>query len=165
MPIVLKNQSEMQAMLKSCKISADALNVAEEVIRPGITTKAIDKAIHDYIVRCGAKPSFLGLYGFPASACISVNDVVIHGIPGSYRLQEGDIVSVDVGAYCDGFHGDNAYTFAVGKISAENEQLLRETQAALYKAIEQAVAGSSCQPVRLWHRQEICRPRRRPGAP
>lgn len=142
MPIVLKNQSEMQAMLKSCKISADALNVAEEVIRPGITTKAIDKAIHDYIVRCGAKPSFLGLYGFPASACISVNDVVIHGIPGSYRLQEGDIVSVDVGACCDGFHGDNAYTFAVGKISAENEQLLRETQAALYKAIEQAVAGN-----------------------
>lgn len=142
MPIVLKNQSELQAMLRPCRISADALNVAEEVIRPGVTTKAIDKAIHDYIVRCGAKPSFLGLYGFPASACISVNDVVIHGIPGSYRLQEGDIVSVDVGACCDGFHGDNAYTFAVGKISKENEQLLQETRAALYHAIEQAVIGN-----------------------
>ena len=140
--IVLKTQSELRTMLKPCKISADALNVAEELIRPGITTKEIDKAMHDYIVRCGAKPSFLGLYGFPASACISVNDVVIHGIPDGYRLEEGDIVSIDVGACCDGFHGDNAYTFIVGNTTEENKQLLRETEAALYKGIEQAVVGN-----------------------
>lgn len=140
--IVLKNQSELHAMLKPCKISADALNVAEELIRPGVTTKEIDKAMHDYIVRCGAKPSFLGLYGFPASACISVNDVVIHGIPDGYRLKEGDIVSVDVGACCDGFHGDNAYTFIVGDTSEENKRLLQETEASLYKGIEQAVVGN-----------------------
>ena len=140
--IVLKTQSELHAMLKPCGISADALNVAEELIRPGITTKEIDKAMHDYIVRCGAKPSFLGLYGFPASACISVNDVVIHGIPDGYRLVHGDIVSIDVGAYCDGFHGDNAYTFIVGDTSEENKKLLQETEAALYKGIEQAVVGN-----------------------
>ncbi|MDD6034475.1 MAG: type I methionyl aminopeptidase [Oscillospiraceae bacterium] len=140
--IVLKTQSELHAMLRPCRISADALNVAEELIRPGITTKEIDKAMHDYIVRCGAKPSFLGLYGFPASACISVNDVVIHGIPDGYRLVHGDIVSIDVGAYCDGFHGDNAYTFIVGDTSEENKKLLQETEAALYKGIEQAVVGN-----------------------
>lgn len=140
--IVLKTQSELHAMLKPCRISADALNVAEELIRPGITTKEIDKAMHDYIIKCGAKPSFLGLYGFPASACISVNDVVIHGIPDGYRLVHGDIVSIDVGAYCDGFHGDNAYTFIVGDTSEENKKLLQETEAALYKGIEQAVVGN-----------------------
>lgn len=140
--IVLKTQTELQTMRKACRISADALNVAEEVIRPGITTKEIDKAIYDFIVKSGAKPSFLGLYGFPASACISVNDVVIHGIPDGYRLVHGDIVSIDVGAFCDGFHGDNAYTFIVGDTSEENKQLLRETEAALYKGIEQAVVGN-----------------------
>lgn len=114
--IVLKTHSELEQMVKACRISADALNVAEEMIKPGVTTKEIDRAMHDYIVKCGAKPSFLGLYGFPASACISVNDVVIHGIPSGYRLQPGDIVSVDVGAMIDGYHGDNAYTFAVGEI-------------------------------------------------
>ena len=140
--IVLKTQTELQTMRKACRISAEALNVAEEMIRPGITTKEIDKAIYDFIVKSGAKPSFLGLYGFPASACISVNDVVIHGIPDGYRLVHGDIVSIDVGAFCDGFHGDNAYTFTVGDTSEENKQLLRETEAALYKGIEQAVAGN-----------------------
>ena len=98
--------------------------------------------MYDFIIRSGAKPSFLGLYGFPATACISVNDVVIHGIPDNTRLKYGDIVSVDVGAYCDGFHGDNAYTFIVGDTSEENKKLLRETEAALYKGIEQAVVGN-----------------------
>ena len=112
--IVLKTHSELERMKQACQISADALTVAEEMMKPGVTTKEIDRAIHDYIVKCGAKPSFLGLYGFPASACISVNDVVIHGIPSGYSLKPGDIVSVDVGATIDGYHGDNAYTFAVG---------------------------------------------------
>lgn len=140
--IVLKTQTELQAMRKACRISAEALNVAEELIRPGITTKAIDKAIYDFIIKSGAKPSFLGYAGFPASACISVNDVVIHGIPDGYKLKHGDIVSIDVGAFCDGFHGDNAYTFIVGDTSEENKQLLKETEAALYKGIEQAVVGN-----------------------
>ena len=140
--IVLKTHSELERMKKACRISAESLSVAEELIRPGITTREIDRAMHDFIVRSGAKPSFLGLYGFPASACISVNDVVIHGIPGDYHLQEGDIVSIDVGACCDGFHGDNAYTFPVGQISEENQRLLRVTQQSLYKGIEAAVIGN-----------------------
>lgn len=140
--IVLKTHSELEQMVKACRISADALNVAEEMIKPGVTTKEIDRAMHDYIVKCGAKPSFLGLYGFPASACISVNDVVIHGIPSGYRLQPGDIVSVDVGAMIDGYHGDNAYTFAVGEIPADVAELLRVTKESLYKGIEAAVVGN-----------------------
>ena len=139
--IVLKTNTELEHMKKACRISAEALNVAEERIRPGITTKEINGAIHEYIVKCGAKPSFLGLYGFPASACISINDVVIHGIPSDYRLAEGDIVSVDVGACFEGYHGDNAYTFPVGQISEENQTLLRVTQESLYKGIEAAVLG------------------------
>ena len=140
--IVLKTQSELKTMMKAMRISAETLNIAEETIREGITTKELDKAMYDFIIRSGAKPSFLGLYGFPATACISVNDVVIHGIPDDTRLKYGDIVSVDVGAYCDGFHGDNAYTFIVGDTSEENKKLLRETEAALYKGIEQAVVGN-----------------------
>ena len=140
--IVLKTQSELKTMMKAMRISAETLNIAEETIREGITTKELDKALYDFIIRSGAKPSFLGLYGFPATACISVNDVVIHGIPDDTRLKYGDIVSVDVGAYCDGFHGDNAYTFIVGDTSEENKKLLRETEAALYKGIEQAVVGN-----------------------
>lgn len=140
--IVLKTHSELEQMKKACRISAEALNVAEEWMRPGVTTKEIDHAIHNYIVKCGAKPSFLGLYGFPASACISVNDVVIHGIPSGYTLKEGDIVSVDVGASIDGFHGDNAYTFPVGKIPEDVAELLRVTEESLYKGIEAAVVGN-----------------------
>ena len=109
--IVLKTQTELETMKKACKISADALNVAEEWIKPDITTKEIDRKIHQYITKCGATPSFLNYMGYPASACISVNDVVIHGIPSDYHLKQGDIVSIDVGAYYQGFHGDNAYTF------------------------------------------------------
>lgn len=140
--IVLKTHSELERMQRACRISADALNVAEEWMRPGVTTKEIDRAIHDYIVKSGAKPSFLGLYGFPASACISVNDVVIHGIPSGYTLKPGDIVSVDVGATIDGYHGDNAYTFAIGQVSEEVAALLRVTRESLYKGIEAAVVGN-----------------------
>lgn len=140
--IVLKTQTELETMKKACKISADALNVAEEWIKPDITTKEIDRRIHDYIIKCGAVPSFLNYMGYPASACISVNDVVIHGIPSDYHLKEGDIVSIDVGAYYQGFHGDNAYTFIVGDTSEETKALLKETQASLMKGIEQAMLGN-----------------------
>jgi len=140
--IVLKTQTELETMKLACKISADALNVAEELIKPDITTKEIDRKMYEYIKKCGATPSFLGYMDYPASACISVNDVVIHGIPSGYRLKHGDIVSIDVGAYYKGFHGDNAYTFIVGDTTDEIKSLLKETEASLYKGIEQAIVGN-----------------------
>ena len=115
--IAIKNERELILMRQACKITAAARALAGEMVRPGVTTKEIDKAVHDYIVAQGAKPSFLHYSGYPASACISVNQTVIHGIPGEYTLKEGDIVSVDVGAYYKGFHGDCAATFACGAIS------------------------------------------------
>ena len=115
-------------MRKACKITAAARALAGEMVKPGITTGAIDKAVHDFIVAQGAKPSFLGYRGFPASTCISVNNTVIHGIPGGYKLKEGDIVSIDVGAYYQGFHGDCAATFPCGTISAEAQRLIDVTK-------------------------------------
>ena len=141
--IQLKNKSELERMKKACQISSQALQVAGENIRVGMTTQELDRIIHHFIVSQGAKPSFLGYNGFPGTACISVNNEVIHGIPSSGRvLREGDIVSVDVGAYIDGFHGDNAFTFPVGKISPEAQKLLEVTQRSLYLGIEAALAGS-----------------------
>ncbi len=128
--ITLKTRKELLAMREAGRISAQALRTAGQHIRAGMTTKELDRILYDFIRSKGATPSFLGYGGFPGTACISVNNEVIHGIPGPRKLREGDIVSIDVGALYKGFHGDNAYTFAVGKISAENEQLLRETQAA-----------------------------------
>ncbi len=129
-------------MRQACKIAAAARALAGEMVRPGITTGAIDKAVHDYIVSQGAKPSFLGYNGFPASSCISVNNTVIHGIPGSYVLQEGDIVSVDVGAYYKGFHGDCAATFSSGTISAEAQKLIDVTRQSFYEGIQFAKKGN-----------------------
>ena len=97
--IAIKNERDLVAMRQACKITAAARALAGEMVRPGMNTRMIDKAVHDYIVSQGAKPSFLNYHGYPASACISVNSTVIHGIPGGYVLKEGDIVSVDVGAY------------------------------------------------------------------
>lgn len=141
--VTLKNSTEIQKMSEACKISAQALKVAGEYMKPGISTREIDDAIRKYIVSTGAKPNFLGYGGFPASACISINDEVIHGIPSKKRiLRSGDVVSVDVGAFYNGFNGDNAYTFAVGEISEEAQQLLRVTEECLYKAIEVAKPGN-----------------------
>ncbi|MBC8610810.1 Methionine aminopeptidase 1 [uncultured Ruminococcus sp.] len=141
--ITLKNAHEIRAMSEACRISAQALKVAGEYMQPGVSTKEIDDAIRKYIVSTGAKPNFLGYGGFPASACISINNEVIHGIPSKKRiLHEGDIVSVDVGAFYNDFNGDNAYTFAVGEISDEAKQLLRVTEECLYKAIEVAKPGN-----------------------
>ena len=141
--IQLKNKSELERMKKACQISSQALQVAGENIRVGMTTQELDRIIHHFIVSQGAKPSFLGYNGFPGTACISVNNEVIHGIPSSGRvLREGDIVSVDVGAYIDGFPGDNAFTFPVGKISPEAQKLLEVNQRSIYLGIEAALAGS-----------------------
>ncbi len=126
----------------ACRISAEALQVAGEAVRPGISTWEIDKIAHDYIISQGAEPNFLGLYGFPGTACISINDEVIHGIPSKSRiLKEGDIVSIDLGAKIHGFNGDNAATFAVGTISDEARRLLDTTRESLTEGIKAAVAG------------------------
>ena len=140
--IVLKTKNELALMQIAGKISAGALQAGGAMIRPGVTTAQIGKAIHRYIKSKNATPSFLGYGGFPASACISVNDIVIHGIPGDYILREGDVVSIDVGAKYKGFHGDNAATFAVGKISSEAQRLLDVTRDSLYRGIEAAQNGA-----------------------
>lgn len=137
--IVLKTKSELELMRIAGKISAQALAVGGEMVKPGATTGQIDKAIHKFILSQKATPSFLGYDGFPASACISINDEVIHGIPGKRVIQPGDVVSIDVGAIYKGFHGDNAATFPAGEISPEAEQLLRVTKESLHKGIEAAL--------------------------
>ena len=125
------------------RITAEALLVAKENIRPGITTKELDTKIRRHIEKCGAKPSFLGYGGFPGSACISINDEVIHGIPSSKReLCEGDIVKVDVGARFRGYNGDSARTFPVGKVSDEALRLISVTEKSFYEAIKHARAGN-----------------------
>lgn len=140
--IVLKTKRELEAMREACRISAGALKVAGEAVRPGITTAEIDEIAFEYIKSQGAKPNFLHLYGFPATACISINDEIIHGIPSKKRvIHEGDIVSIDLGASIDGYNGDNAATFAAGEISPEAKRLIDTTRESLYEAIKAAVPG------------------------
>lgn len=140
--VVLKTTAELQKMRKAGAITAEALQLGGASLKPGITTGEIDRIIKQFIVSKGAKPSFLGYGGFPNSACISVNDEVIHGIPGKRVVQEGDIVSIDVGAYIGGYHGDSAATFAVGKISDEAAALMAATKEALMEAIALARPGN-----------------------
>ncbi|MDO4748311.1 MAG: type I methionyl aminopeptidase [Eubacteriales bacterium] len=141
--IVIKTAREIRQMQDACKLSARALRLAGEAIEPGVSTYEIDTIVRKYIEEQGATPSFLGYGGFPASACISVNNVVIHGIPSKKTiLKEGDIVSVDVGAFLNGYHGDNAYTFACGDITKEAQALLDATKESLFMGIKQAVAGN-----------------------
>ena len=139
--VILKPASAIKKMREAGRLSALALKVGGEAVKPGVTTAEIDKVIYDFIMSQGATPSFLNLYGFPASACISVNDELIHGIPGNRVIKEGDIVSIDVGACLDGYHGDNAATFAAGEISEEAKQLLDVTKQSLYQGIEMATVG------------------------
>lgn len=139
--IAIKNERELEVMRRAGRIAAKARELAGSMVRPGVTTIEIDKAVHDFIVSQGAKPSFLNYSGYPASACISVNDVVIHGIPDGRVLREGDIVSVDVGAYWGGFHGDCAATFACGKISSEAEKLIAVTRQSFFEGMKFARQG------------------------
>ena len=134
--IPIKNERELEVMRRACKITAAARALAGDMVRPGVTTKEIDKAVHDFIVSQGATPSFLNYGGFPASACISVNDVVIHGIPDGRVLREGDIVSVDVGAYWGGFHGDCCATFACGEISPTAQKLIAVTKQSFFEGLK-----------------------------
>ncbi|MDE7295491.1 MAG: type I methionyl aminopeptidase [Oscillospiraceae bacterium] len=141
--IIVKSKYDLEKMRLAGQISADALHYGGQSIRPGMSTYELDKIIHDYIVKHGAKPNFLNYGGFPGSACISINNKVIHGIPSKHEIiKEGDIVSIDTGACIDGFNGDNAYTFAVGNVSEEAKQLLKVTEESLYKGIVQAVVGN-----------------------
>ena len=139
--IAIKNGQDLMNMRQACKITAAARALAGEMVRPGVSTKEIDKAVHDFIVSQGAKPSFLGYGGFPGSTCVSVNDTVIHGIPGSYVLRDGDIVSIDVGAYYKGFHGDCAATYPCGTISADAQKLIDVTKQSFYEGIRFAKKG------------------------
>ena len=139
--IIVKHGHDLEAMRQACRITAAARALAGEMVRPGVSTKEIDKAVHDYIVAQGAKPSFLGYHGFPASTCISVNSTVVHGIPNNYVLKEGDIVTVDVGAYYKGFHGDCAATYPCGTVSAEAEKLIAVTKQSFFEGIRFATRG------------------------
>ena len=140
--IVLKSAREIDIMRKACQISAEALRLAGEAVKEGVSTWEIDKIAYDYIKKQGAEPNFLNYNGYPATACISINDEIIHGIPSKNRiLHRGDIVSIDLGAKIDGYNGDNAATFAVGAISDDAKRLCQTTEESLYKGIEQAVAG------------------------
>lgn len=140
--IVLKTKRELALMREACRISAGALKATGDAVEPGISTYELDRIAREYIRKQGAKPNFLNLYGFPAAACISINDEVIHGIPSKDRiLKNGDIVSIDLGAEVDGFNGDNAATFAVGDISPEAKRLCDVTRESLYEGIRAAVAG------------------------
>lgn len=139
--ICIKSNKEIAKMQKAGQITAGALVAVGDIIKPGVTTKEIDTVVRKYITSHGAKPSFLGYNGFPGSACISVNDEVIHGIPGPRKLIEGDIVSIDVGAFIDGYHGDSCKTFAVGEISDNAKALMKSTEESLYLAIEMAKPG------------------------
>lgn len=141
--IVLKTSRELAAMREAGRISANALKLAGEAVEPGVSTWEVDRIARHYIESVGATPSFLGYGGFPASACISVNNVVIHGIPSKDTiLKHGDIVSIDIGAFYEGFTGDNAYTFACGDVSPEAQRLMDTTRESLMEGIKAAKPGN-----------------------
>ena len=141
--IQLKNSAQITAMKEAGRITGEALLLAREHIREGVSTKELDTLIREYIERCGAKPSFLGYAGFPGSACISINDEVIHGIPSKKRiLREGDIVKIDVGAFYHGFHGDSARTLPVGKVSDEAMKLIEVTRNSFFAGVGMLKTGN-----------------------
>ncbi len=140
--IVLKTGRELSIMKEACRISAGALKIIGQAIEPGVTTGELDRIAEEYILSQGAKPNFKNYQGYPATACISINDGVIHGIPSDKRvIKSGDIVSVDLGAVFEGYHGDNAATFAAGDISADAKRLIDTTRESLYEGIKFARAG------------------------
>ena len=141
--IQLKNSAQIRAMIEAGRITGEALLLARERVREGVSTKELDTVIRNHIEKCGAKPSFLGYSGFPASACISVNDEVIHGIPSKNRiLKEGDVVKIDVGAFYHGFHGDSARTIAVGNVSEEALRLIKVTRDSFFSGVAAVKAGN-----------------------
>lgn len=140
--IAIKSDMELIYMRNAGRVVAETLAMIEKVITPGMTTAEIDKLAEEFILSYGAIPSFKGYGGFPASICASVNDVVIHGIPGNRVLNDGDIISIDCGAILNGYHGDAARTFPVGNISEEAQKLIEVTKESFFKAVEQAKVGN-----------------------
>ncbi|NMB02470.1 MAG: type I methionyl aminopeptidase [Firmicutes bacterium] len=141
--IILKSVEELQAMRAAGKVVAQAHELVREMIRPGITTLELDRAVEDFLVKQNAIPAFKGYQGYPASICTSVNEVVVHGIPSKeVVLAEGSIISVDIGAFVDGFCGDSAWTYPVGEVDPEVQRLLTTTEEALFQGIEQARVGN-----------------------
>ena len=140
--IYLKSASDIAKMREAGRIVYETFEVLRKHLKPGITTKELDLIAHDFILSKGAKPSFLNYNGYPASICASVNDVVIHGIPGSYTLKNGDIVGIDIGAYIDGYHGDSANTYGVGEISKEASDLIAAAKGGFEAGLKMAVDGN-----------------------
>ena len=140
--IIIKTDNEIELMKEPCKIVRDALLLAEDKIKAGMTTGELNKIVHDYIISSGARPSFLGYGGFPAATCISIDEQVVHGFPSNRIIKEGEIVSVDVGAYKNGFHGDAARSLYVGEIDSEKKRLIDVTKECFFKGIEGICIGS-----------------------
>ena len=139
---VQKSWGELQKMARASKITVDTLSLLEAAAQPGVTTKELDQLAHDAIVKAGAKPAFLGYRGYPATLCISVNEEIVHGIPGPKKLKDGDIVGLDLGCVVDGFYGDAARTVAVGRASAEAERLMKATRESLFAGIDMCRPGN-----------------------
>lgn len=140
--LYVKNEKEIQLMRESCRIVKETLEFVGKNIRAGMTTKEVDELVYRYITSCGAYPSELGYEGYPASSCVSVNEVVVHGVPGDRVLLDGDIVSVDITAEKNGFHGDACRTFLIGNVSEEKKRLVKVTEECFFKAIEGLKAGT-----------------------
>lgn len=141
--IKIKTNAELELIKVACKITGDTLKEVEKHIKPGVSTKQLDKIAYDYIVSLGAKPSFKHYQGYPATICASINEEVVHGIPSKHRiLEEGDIISIDVGACYKGYHGDAARTFPVGKIDAKKKRLIKVTEESFFEGIKNIRAGS-----------------------
>lgn len=140
--ITVKSESEIALMRESCRIVKETLEFVGKNIRAGMTTKEVDELVYRYITSCGATPSSLGYCGYPASSCVSVNEVVVHGIPSDRIIEDGDIVSVDITAEKNGYNGDAARTFLIGNVSEEKRKLVRVTEECFFKAIEELRAGT-----------------------
>ena len=141
--IHLKNAEELNRMRAACRITRDVLNLIEENVKVGVTTKQLDKIAYDYITKCGARPNFLGLYGFPSTICASIDEEVVHGFPSDRVIEEGQIVSIDVGACINGFNGDAARSFYVGNISPEKKRLIEVTKQCFFEGIKDICVGSA----------------------
>jgi methionyl aminopeptidase len=136
--IELKSKAELEKIGESCRIVAEALRMVEEMVKPGVETREIDRRVCEFIKSEDGTPSFLGYRGYPASTCISINEVIVHGIPGKRRIKDGDLVSVDIGVYKNGFHGDAARTFLVGSVNDEKKKITK----AVKESLEQGIAAA-----------------------
>lgn len=140
--IIIKSKREIEYLREAGRITAGAHKVVAESIKPGVSTKELDDIVEAYLLAQGAKPAFKGYHGFPASICASINSEVVHGIPGVKTLQDGDIISIDIGAKINGYYGDAAVTYPVGKISEEVQRLLDVTRQSLFEGISQSIVGN-----------------------